>query len=122
VTKPRTPVDILKLLLDGGAWYPSAIELDIYGAIENGEVLRTEAEASVKTFEVTFKQLVSLLRESRQQHYHCSDSWFCCGACTCEDHGELDSHGGEADRTGGVCNCGASAWNARVDEALKDMS
>jgi len=77
--------------------------------------------------------LVALLREARREHYHCNDSWYCCGKCTHSDHvlcdGDeedhehnaacyLGSHKGEAARTSGICNCGADAWNARVDAVL----
>lgn len=66
-------------------------------------------------------ELVSLLRESKRKHYHCDDSWFCCGKCDSPDHpGGLYSHEGGSgpDRTRGVCNCGADTWNARVAAAL----
>lgn len=71
----------------------------------NGEWMRT----------VDFAPLVTLLRESKRLHTHCDDSWYCCGKCTHPDHGELDGHRGrEAD----VCDCGADAWNTKVDAAL----
>lgn len=68
--------------------------------------------------------LLSLLRESRRHHYHCDDSWYCCGKCVNPDHshGEEDypaSHEGEAARTAGVCNCGADDWNAKIDAVLQ---
>lgn len=64
--------------------------------------------------------LVALLRESKREHYHCDDSWYCCGACTHPDHCDMGvcSHEGESARVQGVCNCGADTWNARVDVAL----
>jgi hypothetical protein len=69
---------------------------------------------------MTFAELRALLADSRREHYHCDDSWYCCGKCDHPDHdGEFpSSHDGEARRTAGVCNCGADAWNARVDAAL----
>lgn len=81
----------------------------------------------------TLRQIVEA---SRREHYHCDDSWYCCGKCTHPDHGADDwlddgtetvkpgrpeypsSHDGEAARQSGVCNCGADAWNARVEAAL----
>lgn len=60
-----------------------------------------------------------ILEEAKREHYHCDDAWYCCGACTHEDHGPLSSHEGEARRTEGVCNCGAEAWNKKIDEVLK---
>ena len=68
--------------------------------------------------------LTSLLIDSKRDHTHCEDSWYCCGKCQAADH--LLS----ADewlppnryRTSGVCNCGADAWNQRVDEAVTNFS
>lgn len=64
-----------------------------------------------------------LLREAKRGHYHCDDSWYCCGKCTHPDHSDesedyLPSHAGEASRKSGVCNCGAEEWNAKIDAAL----
>jgi hypothetical protein len=80
----------------------------------------------VADIEVRIAKLEALLRESKREHYHCDDSWYCCGKCRHPDHvlldpeDYLDSHGGEAARVGGVCNCGADAWNKRVDDLLND--
>jgi len=69
--------------------------------------------------------LMALLREARREHYHCDDSWYCCGKCDHPDHGQLypeyflSSHDGEAARVAGICNCLADAWNARIDKALE---
>ena len=68
--------------------------------------------------------LEKMLLESKREHDHCGDSWYCCGACTHPEHdpwpGEfVSSHDGEAARRSGVCNCGASAWNDKVDAMLK---
>lgn len=65
-------------------------------------------------------ELEARLKESKQSHYHCDDSWYCCALCVNPDHGELDGHGGEGERVAGVCNCGASNWNARLAEILKE--
>lgn len=67
--------------------------------------------------------LMQLARDARRGHYHCDDSWYCCGKCTHPDHSDGDedylvSHDGEAKREEGVCNCGADAWNTRVDQVL----
>ena len=71
------------------------------------------------------KEVFALLRDSRCEHDHCEDTWFCCRACRSEDHllrdgehldlrGRLDQH-----LNAGDCTCGASAWNARVDALLR---
>lgn len=71
------------------------------------------------------ESLKALLRESKREHTHCDDSWYCCGRCQHPDHilnenEFLDSHTDEGARTSGVCNCAADAWNIRVDEALAE--
>jgi hypothetical protein len=91
---------------------------------ENAQVVRRAfgplaypAEEEIAAIIATFAEpLVKLLRESRREHYHCDDSYYCCGACDAEDHGPLG--GGFANREGGVCNCGADEWNKRIEEAL----
>jgi hypothetical protein len=65
------------------------------------------------------RELRKLLFESRRTHRHCEDSWYCCAKCNNADHGELEGHDGESPRVQGVCNCGAEAWNARVDAVLE---
>lgn len=62
--------------------------------------------------------VLALLAESRRPHYHCDDSWYCCGKCTHEDHGPFHSGEGPPDRSAERCNCGADAWNAKVDAVL----
>jgi hypothetical protein len=66
------------------------------------------------------EQLSALLQESKRKHYHCDDSWYCCGKCDSEDHfgGHPSTHDGESARISGVCNCGADEWNTRIDTAL----
>lgn len=93
-----------------------------------GRHLSVSRLASIVSF--FCKPLEELLREAKREHRHCDDSWYCCGKCTHPDHGScgdveegdveypLDSHDGEAARVSGVCNCGADAWNKRVDEVL----
>lgn len=75
--------------------------------------------------------LLTLLQESRRSHYHCDDSWYCCGACTHKCDAVEEDPGHEHDenccveslvvghRVQGVCNCGADAWNARVEAVLQ---
>lgn len=76
---------------------------------------------------------MKLLLESRRSHYHCDDLWYCCGACVCScdsfdldhEHDEsccVSSHDGEGARVQGVCNCGADAWNKKIDDALNGES
>ena len=31
-------------------------------------------------------KLLELLKESKRDHDHCDDSWYCCGACRHPDH------------------------------------
>lgn len=98
-----------------------------------GEQPREERIAAIIA---TFAEpLMQLARDSRREHYHCDDSWFCCGKCTHPDHGlcnqtkeedhehdascYVGSHVGYNARTSGVCNCGADEWNARVDAVLE---
>ena len=60
--------------------------------------------------------LLALLKESKREHEHCDDSWYCCRACRHSDHGLVD---GEVLRVPPDCTCGASEWNAKVDDVLK---
>jgi hypothetical protein len=70
-------------------------------------------------YEERISQLESLIHESKREHYHCDDSWYCCGQCVHADHfldkGEVL---GKHDCRPTECNCGADAWNARVDALL----
>lgn len=71
-------------------------------------------EDRIATIIATFADpLITLLRESRREHRHCDDSWYCCKKCSAIDHGGLEDVPADA-----MCNCGADAWNARVDAAL----
>ena len=75
--------------------------------------------------------LFELLKESKREHYHCDDCWYCCRACRHDDHQLVDGeHLGEGCYTWptashsyrhnpGVCTCGAAEWNAKVDAALR---
>ena len=51
-----------------------------------------------------------LLRRARRNHTYCEDSWFSCpksdGGCANDDKGD-------------ECDCGADAWNAKLDSAIK---
>ena len=53
----------------------------------------------------------ALLLESKRSHYVCEDCWY-----SCPESGEC------CDEREKKCNCGASAWNAKVDEALASTS
>lgn len=79
--------------------------------------------------ELYAKPWLDLLRRSRRGHDHCDDSWYCCGACTHEciidetDHEHdnscyVSSHGAPVARVSGICNCGADAWNTKINKAL----
>jgi len=64
-------------------------------------------------------ELAAFLRTMLRHHYHCADAWYCCPLCDADDHGgPQGSHGGEAARTEGVCNCGVQDWNDRVRAML----
>lgn len=52
-----------------------------------------------------------VLRESKRAHDTCEDSWYSCGAATGDYECSNDSRKG-------ACDCGADAWNAKVDAAL----
>lgn len=90
----------------------------------NGDAADADVSASVVDEHIT--PLVALLRESRREHLHCDDSWYCCRACRSSDHmlveGEHLGHGYDRqpheDHGKGLCTCGADAWNARVDAVL----
>ena len=71
--------------------------------------------------DVLLAGVLALLAESKREHDHCDDSWYCCGACRHPDHMLVDGEhvglipvGGEP----GACTCGAAEWNAKVDAAL----
>ena len=57
-------------------------------------------------------KLLALLKESKREHTHCDDSWYCCGACRHPDHTLVEI---------GDCTCGAAEWNAKVDKALREF-
>ena len=71
-------------------------------------------------------RLVALVRESRRAHHHCEDAWFCCGKCDAAGHDGVAGlfpntrrgKSGHHHRVVGACDCGADAWNAKVDAAL----
>lgn len=107
------------------------IEGEIFGKDHRGRtVAERPHEGRIAAIIATFAEpLITVVRASRRSHYHCEDSWYCCGKCThqCDNYEEdhehdescyVHSHDGEAARTKGVCNCGADAWNARIDAAL----
>src|SRR2546430_2375640 len=99
-------------------------DLEMKDTVDLTEAGQQEIKHRIAAIVATFAEpLMALLQESKREHYHCDDSWYCCGKCTHQDHvlheGEyLSSHGGEAARTSGACNCGADKWNARVDAVL----
>ena len=64
-----------------------------------------------------FAGLIALLTESKREHDHCEDVWYCCRACRHPDHGLVD---GEVLRVPPDCTCGASEWNEKVDVALRE--
>jgi hypothetical protein len=82
-------------------------------------------ERLAAVIEVFAKPMLDLLKQARREHYHCDDSWYCCGRCTHPDHSRDDedfpaSHeSGSGNRVSGVCNCGADEFNAKIDAALR---
>jgi len=66
---------------------------------------------------------------TRQEHRHCDDSWYCCRACRCEDHGlapgEHLGRGHDNIRGplhgDGICTCGADTHNTAVVALLKKI-
>ena len=97
-------------------------------------VVATSAKRSAERIAAiiaTFAEpLVALLREARREHHHDPVSNYehdrgCCPQCTCEswnpvaksqDEGELDAE--HEPNSNEICDCGADAWNARVDATL----
>ena len=73
-------------------------------------------------------KLLALLKESKREHHHCDDVWYCCRACRHPDHMLVEGeHIGDGiiEKTGrsfklGVCECGADEWNAKVDAAMRE--
>jgi hypothetical protein len=110
-------------------WAAKAARRINRGGFGHDEEAREERIAAIIA---TFAEpLVALLRESYRGHYHCeNDNWHCCGKCVHEctmiEDGELGHEHDESccvsgqgyGRVNGVCNCGADAWNAKVDKAL----
>ena len=71
-------------------------------------------------------KLLELLKESKREHYHCDDSWYCCGACRHQNHMLVEGEhvgmipiGVEIGVKPGTCTCGAAEWNAKVDHAIR---
>lgn len=89
---------------------------------ERVSLIRRDLFARIASY---IESLESALKQSKREHYHCDDSWYCCGKCQHGDHllciGEyLDSHDGEAARVSGVCNCGTDLYNKTIDSILQD--
>lgn len=71
--------------------------------------------------------MVALLRDSRREHLHSADGdvrdGVCCPQCCCEswpDDPEGDFE--PSPNSDEPCNCGADAWNARIDAVLDGNS
>lgn len=109
-------------------WAAKAAKHIVATSRTRGPARETYVAAVIATFA---EPLINLLREAKRQHYHCDDSWYCCGKCSCNcrwmsapdhEHDEAcypESHAGEAARLNGICNCGADEWNAKIDAALR---
>ena len=93
----------------------------IWDEVDNKDVTVPHLAAIITVFAEPLLQLLA-----PREHYHCNDSWYCCGKCVNPDHGSgflddewpLDSHDGESARISGVCNCGADEWNKKLEKAL----
>ena len=68
--------------------------------------------------------LVALLKESKREHEHCDDCWYCCRACRHPEHQLVDGEhlgAGYVRVDPGECTCGAAEWNAKVDRATREV-
>lgn len=76
--------------------------------VENPAWAHTHEDLTIALGEID--RLKALLLESKRNHYICDDCWYSCpasGEC-CNENSEL-------------CDCGADAWNTKVNEALARM-
>jgi len=64
------------------------------------------------------RALIEVIRP--KLHYHCDDSWYCCGACNHPDHGGelLPEH---RNRAYGVCDCGLDDLNKTIEKELEQL-
>jgi len=77
---------------------------------------RYPTEERIAAIIATFAEpLTQLLQKAKREHYHCDDSWYCCKKCTHSDHSGLREFLNEE---GSICDCGADAWNKKVDDVL----
>ena len=79
-------------------------------------------------------KLLELLKESKREHDHCDDTWYCCRACRHPDHMLADGEhlctylserwdpSNDKNIKDGDCTCGASEWNAKVNDTLKEFA
>ena len=71
-----------------------------------------------------FIEVLALLEESKREHVHCEDVWYCCRECRHPDHMLIEGeHLGDSIVFGvtfesGVCSCGAAEWNNKVNAML----
>jgi len=94
----------------------------------NNRRLDRPSEAHIAAIIETFaKPLLDLVRESKREHHHSPDGDIrdgtCCPQCCCElwpDDPEGDFE--PSPNSDKPCDCGADAWNARVDAALNGGS
>ncbi len=104
-------------------WASDAAEhISLEFLLRMGHLKREEATDRIAAIIATFaKPLIDLVEAFRREHYHCDDSWYCCGKCMHSDHfptHEEDYPSSHDGRVSGKCDCGADAWNARVDAAM----
>jgi hypothetical protein len=89
-------------------WTPVLTQKDLYG----------RAAGYIERLERAIAEMRGLLEAMRMEHYHCGDSWYCCGKCTNADHGELSTN---PEHEAGVCNCRADGVNAKIDAIVKKL-
>lgn len=75
------------------------------------ECVKRDMQKNIDDLQKRIDLLEALLRESKREHLHCDDSYYCCNKCDSPDHYEPSPHE--------PCTCGADEWNKRVDEALR---
>jgi hypothetical protein len=98
-----------EILRQHGALFPHITSMNV------ASIITTHAEP-----------LVALLRESKQEHLHVDDAFYCCPKCTCintryEKDGNTEIVEVRAPNGPGLCTCGADAYNAKVDAVLGEV-
>ena len=64
---------------------------------------------------------LALVYNAKREHQHCDDAWYCCGKCEHPDHDGADGLSNHRERRAGECNCGADAWNEKVERTCEAL-